>query len=158
MFTSEKVYDGFSTCFRQWRAEGTRCKYLHGYCTSFKVIFQGELDDRQWVQDFGGLKRSNTLIDNKSPKEWLDWLLDHSTIIAANDPELELFKEMDKRGIIQLRIIPHVGAERFAEYLFNVLNEWVLLETDGRVQIQEITFREHEKNSATYYNPLKKYA
>ncbi len=30
-FQSSKVFDGFSTVFRQWRAEGTNCKFVHGY-------------------------------------------------------------------------------------------------------------------------------
>ena len=44
-FRSTKIFDGYSTCFRQWRAEGTHCKFLHGYGVSFKVWFEGELDE-----------------------------------------------------------------------------------------------------------------
>ena len=33
-FISTKVFDGFSTVFRQWKAETTHCKYLHGYGVS----------------------------------------------------------------------------------------------------------------------------
>ena len=43
MFKSTKVFDGFSCCFRQWKAETTHCKYLHGYGVSFKVKFEGDL-------------------------------------------------------------------------------------------------------------------
>jgi 6-pyruvoyltetrahydropterin/6-carboxytetrahydropterin synthase len=53
-FQSTKVFDGFSTVFRQWKAEGTHCKFLHGYGVSLKVWFEGELDERNWVWDFGG--------------------------------------------------------------------------------------------------------
>lgn len=149
-YTSTKVYDGFSTCFRQWRAHSTHCKYLHGYGVSFKVWFVGELDERNWVFDFGGMKRAMNTIDGKPPKEWLDWLLDHTVIIAEDDPELELFRHMDKHGIIQLRVIPHTGAERFAEYLYDKLNRFVVEETNGRVRLQTLEFREHGKNTATY--------
>ena len=45
-FKSTKLFDGFSTCFRQWRAEDTHCKFLHGYAVSFRVWFKGELDER----------------------------------------------------------------------------------------------------------------
>jgi hypothetical protein len=27
-FKSTKLFDGYSTCFRQWRAEDTHCKYF----------------------------------------------------------------------------------------------------------------------------------
>ena len=55
-YQSTKVFDGFSTCFRQWRADTTHCQYLHGYGVSFKIYFEGELDHRNWVWDFGCLR------------------------------------------------------------------------------------------------------
>ena len=113
-FQSTKLFDGFSTCFRQWRANGTHCKYLHGYGVSFRVWFEGDLDERNWVWDFGGMKRAKGNIDGKNPKEYFDWLLDHTVIVAEDDPYLSKFKEMAKFGTIQLRLIPDVGAERFA--------------------------------------------
>ena len=57
---------------------------------------------------------------------------------------------MDNDGVIQLRIVPNVGAERFAEFLFNKLNPWVLEDTDGRVCISEIEFSENPNNSGIY--------
>jgi 6-pyruvoyltetrahydropterin/6-carboxytetrahydropterin synthase len=69
-FKSTKLFDGYSACFRQWRAEGTHCKFLHGYAVSFKVTFEGDLDERNWVFDFGGMKRAKTKIQGKSPKEF----------------------------------------------------------------------------------------
>ena len=151
-FISTKVYDGYSTCFRQWRAHSTHCKFLHGYGVSFKVWFEGELDDRNWVFDFGGMKRAFNTIDGKDPKKWLDWLLDHTVIIADDDPVLNTFEALDKSGVIQLRVIPAVGAERFAEYLCSKLDPFVKAETDNRVKISMIEFREHGKNTATYHN------
>lgn len=149
-FTSTKVYDGFSTCFRQWRAKDTHCQYLHGYGVSFKVWFTGELDDRNWVFDFGGMKRAINTIDGREPKKWLDWLLDHTVLVAEDDPELSLFEHMDKHGIIQLRVVPATGAERFAEYLYWKLHEFIKKETHDRVSIQMLEFREHGKNSAIF--------
>ena len=51
----------------------THCRFLHGYGISFKVYFEGELDNRNWVWDFGGMKRAKTfkLMVNQ-PKEWMD--------------------------------------------------------------------------------------
>lgn len=149
-FLSTKVYDGFSTCFRQWRAHSTHCRFLHGYGVSFKLWFEGELDERNWVFDFGGMKRAYNTIDGMDPKKWMDWLLDHTVIIAEDDPELDEFKKLDKRGVIQLRIVPATGAERFAEYLHTKLNEFVRKETKNRVSISMVEFREHGKNTAIY--------
>ncbi len=149
-FQSTKVFDGFSCVFRQWKAEGTHCRFLHGYGVSFKVWFEGELDKKNWVWDFGGMKRANGTIDGMNPKAWMDYMFDHTTLIAEDDPYLEGWKAMDHHGLIQLRVIPHVGAERFAEFVFNKINDFVKAETDNRVRVTKVEFMEHNKNSAIY--------
>jgi len=149
-FQSTKVFDGFSCVFRQWKAEGTHCKYLHGYGVSFKVWFEGELDERNWVWDFGGMKRAKSTIDGMNPKAWMDYMFDHTMVVAEDDPFLESFRQMDKDGIIQLRVVHHVGAERFAEYIYNKLNTFVQDETDNRVRVVRVEFMEHGKNTAIY--------
>ena len=149
-FTSTKLFDGYSTCFRQWRADGTHCKFLHGYAVSFRVWFEGDLDHRNWVFDFGGMKRAKAKINSMSPKAYFDYLLDHTTIIAEDDPHLTLFKQMNAEGIIQLRILPATGCERFAEYLYKVINEFLFEETESRVRAIKVEVYEHERNSASY--------
>lgn len=149
-FKSTKLFDGYSTCFRQWKAEGTHCKFLHGYAVSFRVWFEGELDHRNWVFDFGGMKRAKNTIGGMSPKDYFTYLLDHTTVIAEDDPYLEHFKKMEQDGIIQLRILPTVGCERFAEHLHTVINEFLEVETEGRVKAVKVEVYEHERNSASY--------
>jgi len=149
-FRSKKRIDGFSTCFRQWKATDTHCSYLHGYSIYFDITFEGELDYRNWVADFGLFKRSKTTILGMSPKEYFAWLLDHTTIVAEDDPYLPQFKQMDKDGVIQLRILPATGCERFAEFLFEVINTFLKEETNGRVRATKVEVYEHERNSASY--------
>jgi 6-pyruvoyltetrahydropterin/6-carboxytetrahydropterin synthase len=152
MFQSTKLFDGYSTVFRQWKAEGTHCRFLHGYGVSFRVWFEGELDERNWVWDFGGMKRAKGTIDGMNPKAWMDYMFDHTTIVAEDDPGLGGFKTMDSLGIIQLRIIPATGAEQFAKYIFEKLNTFIQEETSGRVKIKRVEFMEHAKNTAIYEN------
>lgn len=149
-FTSTKLFDGYSTVFRQWKAEGTHCKYLHGYAISFRVWFEGELDERNWVWDFGGMKRAKNTIDGMSPKDYFTWLLDHTTIIAQDDPQLSMFVKLDKNKTIQLRTLPAVGCERFAEFLYGKINTFLEKETEGRVKAVKVEVYEHERNSASY--------
>jgi 6-pyruvoyltetrahydropterin/6-carboxytetrahydropterin synthase len=149
-FQSTKLFDGYSTCFRQWKAEDTHCKFLHGYAVSFRVWFEGELDHRNWVWDFGGMKRAKSTIGGMSPKVWMEHMFDHTTVIAEDDPYLDVFKQMHTSGIIQLRIIPETGCERFAEYLFNKINYFLTEETNGRVKATKVEVYEHERNSASY--------
>ena len=150
MFVSTKVFDGFSCCFRQWKATTTHCQYLHGYGVSFKVWFEGDLDERNWVWDFGGMKRAKTKIDGKSPKEWMDYMFDHTVLVAEDDPHLKGFKTMGEQGVSQIRIVPATGAEKFAEFIFHKLNNFVKTETGERVKVKQVEFREHGKNSAIY--------
>ena len=149
-FISTKIFDGFSCVFRQWKADGTHCRFLHGYGVSFKVWFKGELDERNWVWDFGGMKRAKGTIDGLNPKAWMDYMFDHTFIVAEDDPFVESFMKMDEAGVAQIRVLPGVGAERFAEFVFNKLNEFVQAETEGRVSVVKVEFREHDKNSAIY--------
>ncbi|MDQ6975358.1 MAG: 6-carboxytetrahydropterin synthase [Mariprofundaceae bacterium] len=149
-FQSTKVFDGFSTVFRQWRAEDTHCKYMHGYSVSFKLWFEGDLDQRQWVWDFGGFKRSKGSIDNMQPEAWLSYMFDHTFIAAEDDPHLALFKQMHEQGLVQLRVLKDVGAERFSQFIYEKVNPFVLQETDGRVRVIRVEFREHLRNTAIF--------
>jgi 6-pyruvoyltetrahydropterin/6-carboxytetrahydropterin synthase len=149
-FQSTKLFDGFSTVFRQWKAESTHCRFLHGYGVSFRVWFEGELDERNWVWDFGGMKRAKGNIDGKNPKEWMEYMFDHTTIVATDDPGIGGFRTMNELGIIQLRELEAVGAEQFAKYVFEKLNTFVQEETSGRVSVIRVEFMENSKNTAIY--------
>ena len=149
-FQSTKIFDGYSTVFRQWRAEGTHCSFLHGYGISFKIIFEGELDERNWVWDFGGMKRAKNTIDGMPPKAWMDYMFDHTYIIAEDDPFLPLAIEMDKTEIAQVRVVPATGAEQFAKFIYDKVSEFIKIETNNRVRVISVEFKEHNKNSAIY--------
>jgi 6-pyruvoyltetrahydropterin/6-carboxytetrahydropterin synthase len=150
-YSSTKLFDGYSTCFRQWRAEDTHCKFLHGYAVSFRVWFEGELDHRNWVWDFGGMKRSKTKISGMSPKDYFSLAIRPHNSCSEDDPYLEKFKQMDEDGIIQLRILPAVpDVKRFAEYLYYIINAFLKEETEGRVKAIKVEVYEHERNSASY--------
>jgi len=149
-FQSTKVFDGYSCVFRQWRAEGTHCRFLHGYGVSFRIWFEGELDYRNWVWDFGGMKRAKTAIDGMNPKAWMDYMFDHTTLVAEDDPFLNEFKRLYAANLIQLRIIPATGAEQFAKFIYDKVNTFVQEETEGRVKVAQVEFMEHNKNTAIY--------
>ena len=149
-YQSTKLFDGFSCCFRQWKAETTHCRFLHGYGVSFRVTFEGDLDERNWVWDFGGMKRAKTLIDGMQPKAWMDYMFDHTVIVAKDDPKLSGFQNMEIMDVIQLRTVESTGAEKFAEFIFHKLNDFVKTETNDRVKIVQVEFMEHGKNTAIY--------
>ena len=146
-FKSTKLFEGYSTAFRQWRAEHSHCKFMHGYAMKFKVTFVGQLDELNWVCDFGSFKRNGI-------KEHMSYMFDHTTVVAADDPHLADFKRLFEKGLIQLRIIDDVGCEKFAEYVFNYINEIVRKETKNRVRVLKVESFEGGTNNSAIYQPV----
>lgn len=142
-YQSTKVIELGSCAFRQWRADHSHCRFLHGYQLKAKLWFGcNELDDKNWCVDFGGLKEL---------KQHLQELFDHTTTVALDDPELETFKELDKKGIIQLRVFENgVGIERVAEAVYEQANDFIKYHTEDRCWVTKVEVFEHEDNSATY--------
>ena len=141
LFTSTKRFTGFPCTHRQWLAD-SHCKFVHGYSREFYFEFQcSELSREGWVVDFGGLKEV---------KVWLEHMFDHTFLAAQDDPHMSLFKEMEELGIIQLRVLPNVGMEGSARYVYDVVNEMINTQTEGRAWVKLVEVRENEKNSAIY--------
>ena len=143
MYRSYKQFSGYSTAFRQWRAD-SHCKYVHGYALKFKVYFDGELDEKNWVCDFGCFKRNGI-------KDQLKHQFDHTLVVAKDDPHLKHFQELHNSDLVQLRIMDDVGCEKFAEYVFKYLNKKIKEETNGRVKVHKVQCWEHGENMAEYY-------
>ena len=146
MYQSTKLFSGYSCCFRQWKAEHSHCRFLHGYALSFRVTFTGELDTRNWVCDFGCFSKNGI-------KERLSYLFDHTTIIAHDDPQLEKFRTLEQEGLIQLRVVGAVGAECFAQLVCTEVNRLLLEDEEhsGRVQAVKVECMENDKNSAVFF-------
>lgn len=171
-YYSTKTYGndrGLSCCFRQWRSTHSHCSLLHGYSIGIKLIFESDtLDDRNWVMDFGGLGAF---------KKWAEYMFDHTLIVAEDDPHLKTFRNLaniitinddptndpessvpQRRGALcDLRIVPAVGCEKFAEMAYNKMSE--ILEnlkndpdsrTNRNVRLKSAEVFEHEANSAIY--------
>lgn len=149
-FYSTKTYGndrGLSCCFRQWRSTHSHCSLLHGYSIGIKLVFEcNNLDERNWVMDFGGLKDF---------KKWAEYMFDHTLLVAEDDPELQLFLNMPK-NVVDLRVVPAVGCERFAEMAYNKMSE--LLDKSEKagtllnptVCVKSVEVFEHGANSAIY--------
>ncbi len=137
-YQSTKTFTGLPCAHRQWRHDG-HCKFLHGYDRTVTITFgSDELDERGWVMDFGDLK---------DVKQWLEDLMDHTCLINEDDPELELFRELDAKGIIQLRVLPSIGMEGTSRHVFDHVDQVVKKKTKGRVRVLRVECRENQKNS-----------
>ena len=174
---STKTYGndrGLSCTFRQHAATHSHCSLLHGYSLGFKFVFEAEeLDERNWVQDFGGLDEL---------KAFLEKTFDHTMVVAQDDPMLEQFQAMSgwsadadlngkpdevqahpvgNKGVVNLVTLPAVGCEKFAEYVYAWTHDWLnddptnkyknlLGDEHARVKLLSVECFEHAGNSAIY--------
>lgn len=147
MWQSTKTYGhelGLSAVFRQWRAD-SHCNQLHGYALSFKFVFTAEeLDYRNWVVDFGGLK---------GLKKSLQQHFDHKLVIARDDPKRAELEALQDAGVADVILVDAVGCEKFAELAFNLAKtELHTLGIEDRVTVQEVECAEHGANSAIHWS------
>ena len=141
-FFSMKKYGherGLSAAFRQWRAD-SHCRFLHGYSLEFEFEFGAdELDEKNWVVDFGGLKELET---------WLRENFDHKTLVASDDPYLSEFELLNDNDIIDMVIVKSTGAEMFAKMAMEYSSKMIEENYGSRCWVESVTVREHGANSA----------
>ena len=139
--STKKIILG-SCVFRQPLAE-SHCKYLHGYLLTCKLWFEcSELDKNDWVVDFGSLKELKISLENT---------FDHTTCISVDDPELRVFRELNEKNIIDLRIFENgVGIEKFTEYIFDHADKHIRNQTGERCWVVKCEVWEHGANSGIY--------
>ncbi|NJC73094.1 6-carboxytetrahydropterin synthase [Planosporangium thailandense] len=140
-FRVRKLFDDLPCCHRSW-AHGGKCAFLHGYERSFEIEFAcAELDPATgFVVDFGDLKEVRRLLSDQ---------FDHTTLVAENDPERELFEQLGRRGVVDLRIMANTGMEGAAEWALEHADRIVRDRTGGRVRVTRVCARESRKNAVT---------
>lgn len=144
-FQSTKTYGnhiGISAAFRQWKAH-SHCRFIHGYALGFKFIFEAdELDQQNWVVDFGGLKPL---------KQMLEDTFDHKVVVSEDDPHLDYFKQGQALGVMEVVVVPAGGCEKFAELVYECTEQW--LKDAGfapRCRLVSVEVFEHGANSAIF--------
>lgn len=144
-YRSTKTYGhdiGLSCCFRQPGA-GSHCRFLHGYALSFHFVFEAkELDENNWVIDFGSLKPLRRELETR---------FDHKLVICEDDPHYDTLMELHRLDLADVRVVQAVGCEAFAKEAFEVADMFLLLaDQEDRVRVVSVEVREHGANSAIY--------
>ena len=116
------------------------------------LFVAGDLSINQRLHVDGDVTITGNLKADKISNEYIinSETTNYTLIVAEDDPWKDAFQQMDTSGVAQVRILPATGAEKFAEYIYNKLNNFVLTETDGRVKVTKVKFAEHGKNTAYY--------
>jgi 6-pyruvoyltetrahydropterin/6-carboxytetrahydropterin synthase len=144
MYRSTKIFDGYSTAIRQWKASHSHCCLLHGYSFYFHVTFEAdELDEMDWVADFGSFKRNGL-------KEWMDHWFDHTLLVGADDPMRDYFELMQVEKIAKVHFMEKMGCESLAKMVFDKFNQVLQSTEGGRVRVVRVECFEHSKNSGIY--------
>lgn len=131
-----------SVVYRQWKAD-SHCNRFHGYALSFGFKFRAfDLDARNWVVDFGGLKGLETFLKDQ---------FDHTFLVALDDPHLETVRNLGKLGLATVREFEALGCERLASSLNDYVNQVYIPTEFGtsestRVHCFETIVRETQKN------------
>lgn len=119
------------------------CASVHGYDRSVKVTFTGEVDEMGWVVPFGELR---------AVKKFIEYYFDHTTVIPANDPRVDSFKDINNATnppMFQLRILPYgVSMEMSSRFIWEEINPYIMDITKGRCYVEKVECIEHDSNSA----------
>lgn len=153
-YISTKKFENYSVALRQWKAKHSHCQLLHGYALKFKVWFASnepiedkQLDDMNWVVDYGGFKNPP---HGNGLKAWMDHMWDHTLLIEKDDPYKDIFEQMGPMGLAKVHFLDKMGAESCAKLVFDKFNE-VLSKTDaGRCKVIKVECFENDNNSSIY--------
>ena len=144
---STKSYYNLPVAHMQWfdtdelgrECEGP-CSKWHGYDRSVHFEFAGEADEHGWIVGFGDLKKV---------KSFLEYYFDHTALAGADDPRMEDITHAYASGLVDLRVLPYgVSMEMSSIFIWEQVNPFIYLITDGRAYVSRVECREHEKNSA----------
>jgi 6-pyruvoyltetrahydropterin/6-carboxytetrahydropterin synthase len=150
-FVSTKEYvDAFPVAYRQWRADPKPgdipgCASIHGYALSMKFYFgANDLDARNWVADYGSLQPLKATLQDQ---------FDHTLLLATDDPEIDWYREAQKRGIAKVVELPHLGCEAIADMVYRYVNGVFIPEAFGageaeRLWCFKVEVRETQSNMA----------
>lgn len=140
-YQSTKLIELGSCAFRQPNAN-SHCKFIHGYQLTAKVWLEAnELDDKNWVFDFGAFKELSKSLQKT---------FDHKLVIDKNDPAKPAFREIERYGAAEIVEMDGVGIEKFAQYVFEETDNYVKYHTNRRVWCSQVEVFEHDKNSAIF--------
>jgi 6-pyruvoyltetrahydropterin/6-carboxytetrahydropterin synthase len=103
-----------------------------------------DLDVRNWVVDYGGLGEL---------KSFLDEQFDHTLLVAEDEPEMDLYKQLEKAGIAKLTILPKLGCEGMSSMLYKYINGVFIPDMWGpgeaeRIWCYRVEVRETQTNMA----------
>jgi hypothetical protein len=140
-FHMRKLFYNLPCCHRSWANQGKRF-FPHGYVRTFEVEFACA----ETEPDTGVVVESNAVREIRAE---LRYQFDHTTLIALDDPQRDLFELLAERGVIGLRIMDNTGMEGSAAWVFDTAEQIAGLATGGRVWVSRVKARESRNHVVT---------
>lgn len=103
-----------------------------------------DLDVRNWAADYGGLKDLKGILEKQ---------FDHTLLVAEDDPCMDLYKQLQERGLARLTVLPKLGCESLADMLYRYVNGVYIPDLWGpgeaaRLWCYRVEVRETQSNMA----------
>ncbi len=140
-FHMRTLFGDLPCCHRSWTNRGKRF-FLHGYDRTFEIEFACA----ETEPEAGVVVDGSTLDEVRSA---LRYQFDHTTLIAADDPQRDLFELLAERGVVDLRAMDNTGMEGSAAWVFDTAERIVALATGGRVWVSRVEAWESRNNAVT---------
>jgi 6-pyruvoyl-tetrahydropterin synthase len=136
-----KLFDDLPCCHRSWANQGKRF-FLHGDERTFEIEFAcAETEPGTGlVVDDNTLNQVRAAIRDQ---------FDHTSLIAVDDPQRDLFDLLADRGVIDLRIMDNTATAGSAAWAFETVERIVGQATAGRVWVSRIKARESRNSVVT---------
>lgn len=132
-FHLRKRFGGLNCCRRSWSDNGKRL-FLHGYSLSFEIEFAcDETEPGDQVLSSGCLDDIRAALAAQ---------FGHTTLIATNDPQRDLFELLAERDLVDMRIVDSTGLEASGAWVFETVERIVAQATGGRAWVSRIDAQE----------------
>ncbi len=140
MLTCKKTYFDIPFAHRQHLHDG-HCSFVHGHNWDISLTFAcDETDENGFVIDFGKVKFI---------KSWIEENLDHACVFSTSDPLAPKLIEAVPEAW-KVCFVKQCSCEGLAKHLFDVFNELVRKNTNGRAWVVAVAVSEDKKNTACY--------
>lgn len=127
-----KRFVGLRCCRRSWSDNGSRL-FLQGYRLTFEIEFACDETESGTVLSAGCLQEIHDALQRQYGQ---------TTLIAANDPQRDLFELLAERDLVDLRIVDNTAVEASAAWVFETVEGIVVRATGGRVWLSRIDAQE----------------
>lgn len=141
-----KIYQQIPINYRLWYSPDAFDRALRPRVIDIKVNFEShilDVDQRVISSRSEFIKNLDTMIATN---------FTNKTVIEQDDPDLDIFKQLHDRGLLDIIIVPNkVGAENFAHGVYNWVKVY-LIDSGliGRIDVRTVDVVEDAKNIAIY--------